>query len=162
MKCQIRLAENQDADAISRVITAALRQTNARDYPAEVIARVEQNFTAQAILSLMLKREVYVAAFERAVVATASLDGAVIRTVFVDPLHQRSGIGRQLMAVIESSARSAGLTELRVPSSITAQRFYASLGFDVEREEFYEGERTIIMRRKLEAKHGQSCQALGK
>lgn len=149
MQCQIRLATDEDAVAINRVIIAALRESNSKDYPADVIAAVERGFTVQAIRSLMTQRQVYVGTVGLSVIATASLDDDVVRSVFVDPKHQRIGIGRQLMAVIRSRAASAGVDVLRVPSSITAQDFYASLGFVAIRDEFHGAERTVIMQLQL-------------
>jgi len=85
------------------------------------------------------------------VIATASLDGDVVRSVFVEPEHQGLGVGKQLMAVIEDEAIARGLEVLRVPSSITAERFYARLGFCTVRDTFYGEERTVVMQKTLPA-----------
>ena len=61
MDCQIRLATALDAAAISLVTIRSLRESNARDYPPDVIARVEQGFSPQGIFGLMAQRQVYVA-----------------------------------------------------------------------------------------------------
>lgn len=150
MRCLVRPATAEDAVAISRVVIAALRDSNARDYPPEVIAQVEHSFAPQAISALLAKRKVYVACLGEALVGTAGLDGDVVRSVFVDPAHQGGGIGRQLMEVIHATAASAGVRALRVPSSITAQTFYAALGYQKLREEFHGAERTIVMEKRLE------------
>ncbi len=55
-----------------------------------------------------------------------------------------------LMERIQSIAINAGLNLLRVPSSITAEGFYASLGFIKVRDEFHKSERTIIMTKILD------------
>lgn len=149
MDYQIRLATTDDAQAISLITIRSLRESNAQDYPPDVIARVEQTFSPQGILGLMAQRQVYVAKVGQQVVATASLDKDVVRSVFVDPRYQGRGIGRQLMAVIHSVAINAGLKSLRVPSSITAEGFYASLGYEKVRDEFHGVERTIIMQKRL-------------
>lgn len=44
MQYLIRRATPGDAQAISKVVIAALRESNARDYSPEVIARIGQNF----------------------------------------------------------------------------------------------------------------------
>jgi citrate lyase synthetase len=150
MDCLIRIATREDAPAISKVIVNALRQSNAHDYSAEIIAQVERSFAPQAILDLLIQRQVFVATVRDQVVATASLDRDVIRSVFVDPPHQGTGIRRQLMTMLLAVAVSNGITRLRVPSSITAEGFYASLGFSKVRDEFHGAERTIIMERMLE------------
>jgi GNAT superfamily N-acetyltransferase len=69
--------------------------------------------------------------------------------VFVEPAYQGRGIGRQLMTRIQSIAIAGGINELRIPSSITAEGFYASLCFKKVRDVFHESERTIIMSKTL-------------
>ena len=149
MECLIRNAMYADAPAISRVIIGTLRESNAQDYSSEIIDQVELSFSPQAILRLLTQRQVFVAILESHVVATASLDHDVVRSVFVEPAYQGKGIGRQLMTKIQSIAIAGGLNLLRVPSSITAEGFYASLGFKQIRDVFHESERTIIMSKTL-------------
>ncbi|UZJ62788.1 GNAT family N-acetyltransferase [Pseudomonas sp. KU26590] len=145
----IRKATDNDATAISHVIVAALRESNSQDYSAAVIAQVELSFSPSAILRFMAQRQVYVASFGEEIIATASLDQGTVRSVFVAPSHQGSGIGRALMAAIESAATTHGVSRLRVPSSITAEGFYRSLGYSPIRDEYHGEERTIIMEKSL-------------
>ncbi|MBV4496557.1 GNAT family N-acetyltransferase [Pseudomonas sp. SWRI12] len=146
----IRNAMATDAPAISQTIINALRQSNAQDYSPEIIDQVVQNFSPPAILQLLAQRQILVATVDNHIVATASLDQDVVRSVFVDPSYQGKGLGRHLMARIQSIAINAGLKLLRVPSSITAEGFYASLGFEKVRDEFHKSERTIIMTKTLD------------
>jgi N-acetylglutamate synthase-like GNAT family acetyltransferase len=149
MEIEIRRATEEDAESISRVILAALRKTNAKDYSPDTIARVEQSFSPSAVSALFRKRKVFAAVVHDTVVGTASLDGTAVRSVFVAPeLHGR-GIGKRLMAVVEQTARADGVDVLTVPSSVTAELFYAKLGFQAVRDSYYDDERTIIMERSL-------------
>jgi len=145
MECHIRRAQRDDAQAISRIVIAALRESNSRDYPTEVIAQVEQSFSPTAVSALLDSRVVFVAFNQSELLGTASLDGEVVRTVFVAPIHHGTGIGRLLMEAIHAAAIRAGVTALRVPSSITAQGFYTRLGYRKLRDEFHGAERTIVM-----------------
>ena len=147
--CEIRLALETDVEAISDVIVAALRETNAKDYSQDIIDRVAESFTPAAVRRFLDSRLVFVAIEGADVVGTASLDGAVVRTVFVSPTVQKQGIGSQLMAEVERAARLKGTEMLSVPSSIGAQAFYTKLGFNVVRDNYYGDERTIIMERLL-------------
>ncbi|MHC8299291.1 GNAT family N-acetyltransferase [Pseudomonas sp. ZS1P83] len=149
MNNQIRLATPDDAAAISQVIIQSLRKSNALDYPPEVISQVEKSFSAEAIRALLKQRLVFVATIDKRVVATASLDQDVVRSVFVEPSHQGGGLGRQLMAMLQSVAQDAKIEVLRVPSSLTAEAFYFKLGYRKVRDEFHGAERTIIMERRL-------------
>ena len=145
----IRLSRQQDAEGISRVVLSALRETNSRDYSEAVIARVEQSFSPAAVLDLMKRRLTFVAVEGDHVIGTAGLDGNVVRTVFIAPEHQGRGIGRALMAHVEQAALGNGVTVLVVPSSVTAEPFYARLGFHAVRDSHFGEERTIVMERRL-------------
>ncbi|WP_319944186.1 GNAT family N-acetyltransferase [Mesorhizobium sp. AR10] len=150
LELTIRRANEDDAEAVSRVILAALRETNAKDYSQDIIARVEKSFSPSAVLALMRRRRVSVAVVRDRIVGTASLDGSTVRSVFVDPELQRRGIGQRLMAEVEEAAHADGVTVLAVPSSVTAEPFYAKLGFKAVRDSYHGDERTIIMERSLE------------
>ena len=153
MSTAVRLAQPTDAEGISQVILAALRSSNAQDYPADVIARVASNFTPEAVLALLARRVVLVAVQDEVIVATAALDANVVRSVFVNPSLQGQGIGRLLMIEIELRAREAGVTVLSVPSSLTAEPFYSKLGFHTVRDVYHGNERTLVMEKALLSRH---------
>ena len=153
MSTVVRLAQTADAEGISQVILAALHSSNARDYPAQVIARVAGNFTPEAVLGLLTRRVVLVAVQGEEIVATAALDVNVVRSVFVNPALQGRGIGRMLMIEVELRAREAGVTVLSVPSSLTAEPFYTRLGFDTVRDVYHGSERTLVMEKILSSRH---------
>jgi len=73
----------------------------------------------------------------------------VVRTVFVSPDVQAQGIGKLLMAEVERTACKRKISVLAVPSSVTAETFYAGLGFRAVRDSYHGDERTIIMERSL-------------
>jgi GNAT superfamily N-acetyltransferase len=147
---EIRAATPADADAISRTIIRALRETNAQDYPPHVIAAVAENFSPEHVATQIAARQAYVAVIDGVVIGTASLHGHVVRSVYVDPHHQGKGVGARLMDTVELLARRQAVDTLSVPSSITAQAFYQHIGYLVVREEFHGDERTIIMKKKLD------------
>lgn len=149
MECHVRSATNKDAAAISRVVLAALRESNSQDYPPDVIAQVERSFAPETVIAQLAKRRVFVALLGENIIGTAALDRDVVRSVFVDPAHQKGGIGRHLMDVIHGSAALAGIGVVRVPASITAEKFYAALGYQKVRDEFHGAERTIVMEKQL-------------
>ena len=153
MSTAVRLAQPTDAEGISQVILAALHSSNARDYPADVIARVASNFTPDAVLALLTRRLVLVAVQGKAIVATAALDSNVVRSVFGNPDLHGQGIGRLLMIEIELRAREVGVTVLSVPSSLTAEPFYTKLGFHTVRDVYHGNERTLVMEKPLSSRH---------
>jgi GNAT superfamily N-acetyltransferase len=149
MELEICSATAAHVDGISAVIIESLRTTNAKDYAPDIIERIAQNFSPPRVLALLGKRDVVVALLGAQVVGTAGLDGDFIRTVFVAPDVPGRGVGRRLMHELERRARSKGLAKLSVPSSITAEAFYAKLGFAPVRDVHHGAERTILMERRL-------------
>lgn len=149
MAIEIREAVQVDARAISQVIIAALRTTNTKDYSRDVIEQVEKSFSPSAVADFIGKRIVFVALQDQAVVGTASLDGHVVRSVFVGPQAHRQGIGRLLLSTVEQRATDLAIMTLLVPSSVTAERFYQKLGYSAVRETYHGEERTIVMERRL-------------
>lgn len=147
MSIFIREARSEDADAVSSLIIAAIKETNAKDYPASFIKKLPDNFSAENVAGRMLSRKVYVAVKSGDIIGTASLDKATVRSVFVMPNHQEVGIGLALMKHIEALAMQSYVKTLTVPSSITAEGFYQKLGYVKVREE-YEGEEKIILMSK--------------
>jgi len=149
MECVIRAAHEGDAAGASLVILRALRETNTKDYSQDIIERLAKSFGPADVLKLIGKRKVFVAVIGGRIVGTASLDGKVVRTVFVAPDVQGRGVGRLLMAEVARAAREMGVEELAVPSSVTAEHFYSKLGFKAVRDSYHGEERTIIMERSL-------------
>lgn len=49
MAREIRQALEMDAEAISAVIIASLRETNAKDYSPDIIDRIAENFSPTAV-----------------------------------------------------------------------------------------------------------------
>jgi len=152
---EIRPATVEDAEAICRVAIRALRETNARDYAPDVIARLVAGFSPERIATFIASRPFYVALADGVIVGTANLDGTAARAVFVDPNHQGLGIGAGLMAVIEDLARARAVTTLHVQSSVTAEGFYKKLGYAAVGEKFKGSERTVTMEKRLDAERSR-------
>src|SRR5688572_4783138 len=97
----IRRAAIDDAEAISRVIVQAVERTNSKDYPPAIIAEVIGNFSPERVIERLLTRQVFAVTEQEMVVGTGSLDGTMVRSVFVLPRFQRRGVGRALLGHIE-------------------------------------------------------------
>ena len=146
----LRRATQDDAAALSRLIVATLRTSNAADYAPAVIARVAEEFSAERLAGMLERRRVLVACEGPLIVGTAALDGDRVRSVFVAPERQGEGIGAMLVAEIARSAAEACVTGLTLQSSLTARGFYAGLGFTALGEALQGDEITIVMRREIQ------------
>lgn len=159
----IREFTNDDCHQISSIIRDNLIHVNRKDYSEKIINNMYSMFTPEYIVSLSEKRKVLVAVSEDTIVGTASLEQDTIYTVFVDKQHHNLSIGRNLINFIERFALDSGITLLKLPSSITAQRFYEKLGYQefdvVESEDFG---RDIIMMKNISRNKEELYESNGK
>lgn len=126
----IRPAGPTDAEALSALILHTVRISNAADYDADTITAISRNFTPALVLEKMASRDVFVAhTVSGDICGTVSLGNGKLHSLFVDPDFQRNGLGRRLVVHLEQHARTTGLTDLHLSSSLTARPFYARLGY---------------------------------
>ena len=116
------------------MISLTLRASNADDYSSDALSRIEAEFSPSGLQTLAKQRRIFVAVENAAIVGTASVAGNWVHAVFVHPLRQGRGLGRQLMETLESHARTHGERWLGLYASIGAVPFYRSLGWRIERD----------------------------
>jgi GNAT superfamily N-acetyltransferase len=63
------------------------------------------------------------------IVGTGSVIGDVVLRVFVDPGHQKQGLGRMIMDELEKRAEANGVKILQLRALANARKFYESLGY---------------------------------
>lgn len=132
----IREFAPEDAERLSRLILQNLRQVNIRDYSRDGIEALVPFYTPAALIDKARDHLMIVCLRGGALVGTASLDGPKVRNVFVDIDMHGQGIGRLLMAHIESCARENHVTRLYLHAGPSALGFYTKLGYEtVERIE---------------------------
>jgi len=149
---RIRKFQREDAQRVSRLIRKALLEVNSMDYPKKVIDFMCDRFTPRNLIEISSRRDIYVIVHESKVLATGSLSGHEIMTVFVDPGFQGKGIGTKMMDFLEGIAVKKSHMSVKLSSSITAHVFYKKRGYRdlrVNLDEDYG--KTIIMRKKLRA-----------
>ena len=97
----IRRATADDSQAVYELVLRALRETNARDYPASVIDRLVLTLP-EKIASNLDSWHAFVAIVDGRVVGTASLSGHTVKSVFVHPDYKRGGVATRLMGAVET------------------------------------------------------------
>ncbi|MGL4319619.1 MAG: GNAT family N-acetyltransferase [Paracoccaceae bacterium] len=140
MTLTIRPATWDDLAAVDRLLADTYPRLLAADYAPSILV------TALPIISraqpgLVTSGRYFVAMREHDLLAaggwsmgapgggTASAGVGHIRHMVTDWRHQRQGIGRALIAAVLADAKGAGVGRMECLSTLTAERFYASLGF---------------------------------
>ncbi|MGL5012326.1 MAG: GNAT family N-acetyltransferase [Paracoccaceae bacterium] len=136
----IRPAGRADLAAVDLLLAESYPRLLAADYAPSVLV------TALPIISraqpaLVLSGQYFVALSENRVMAAGGWSKGApgqggmqagighVRHVVTDYRMQRQGVGRALMTAVLADARRAGMAGMDCLSTLTAERFYASLGF---------------------------------
>jgi ribosomal protein S18 acetylase RimI-like enzyme len=145
----IRQAEPEDQEALVDCVQAAYTKYIERigKRPAPLLADYK---------ALIAQRVVYVLAAQegvRGVLVMMPQDGGMfVENVAIDPLFQRQGLGRALMAFAEQQARKAQLGEIRLYTNEVMTEnllFYQQLGFEEEGRQVQNGYHRVFLRKGL-------------
>lgn len=155
----IRRFRAGDESTVSRMIARTLSISNAKDYPADQIEELIKRMNPQFISDCASQRHFYVAEEDGIVVGCASIgpfwgktDESGIFTVFVDPEHQKLGVGKRLISFLEKDEYFLRADRVEIPASITAVGFYMKLGYEPKNGDLVPDEERLIRlekRRKL-------------
>jgi GNAT superfamily N-acetyltransferase len=126
----VRPFASVDAAAVSALIAATMRQSNAGDYPAQRLEALIAYFSPEKLRVLATERDCLVGVAAGEVIATAAREGDELATFFVLPQWQRRGVGARLLTQLERNARDRGIERLRVEASITGAGFYERHGYE--------------------------------
>lgn len=135
----LRRAIAADAPAIWAVRAGAIRQTCRSHYPAELLERWASSPLPDTFQS-RIENEYFIvgtAGSRVAGFAALKVSGAEIEAVFVAPDAGRRGLGRALLADLETVARQSGLQSLSLNASLNAVPFYCAVGYSAVSEGIY-------------------------
>ncbi len=130
----IRPYEKGDLSALNNLIYRTIEISYREAYPSRAIDFFKQFHSEEEIIKRTTSGTVLVVEQNGELIATASLDGAEIFAVFVDPDRQGAGLGKKLMELLENQARKDGVIETVLSISLPSRRFYEGLGYQVVEE----------------------------
>jgi N-acetylglutamate synthase-like GNAT family acetyltransferase len=139
---QLRVANLKDTAAVEKVLKASYPILMAVAYDKAVLTPVLKLIT-KANNSLLTSGTYYVAETDEGLMVgcggwtiekppgadDVGIEVGHLRHFGTSPDWTRRGIGRAIFQQCESTAKSTGVKELEVCSSLNAEQFYAALGF---------------------------------
>jgi GNAT superfamily N-acetyltransferase len=127
----LRAARFEDVSPLLQLIERAIEHGCGGQYDGAQRRAVFLGYASNLFVDALGPFETLVAEIDgrMAAVAQLDLDAGVLRALFVDAGLQGRGIGRALLAAVETRARAAGCSRLRGAMSLNAVPFYASVGF---------------------------------
>jgi len=138
MDIKIRLTQPSDLDELCALIKRTVEESFIKVYPTFSIKYVLENqLNIDRIKKRMENDHFYVATNKGKIIGCACIgvhreneNWRIIKTVFVDPKCQGSGIGKMLIDTLEADARAGNAIRIEVPASLFAVGFYKHLGYE--------------------------------
>lgn len=134
MDCIIRRAVKSDAAPACEVVRRSIIELCAADHRGdrETLAKWLDNKTTALFEDWIASDRSVTLVAERAgsIVGVGLMNqSGAIHLLYVSPDARFSGVSKALLAALEEEAAAAGISEMRLESTITAQRFYADAGY---------------------------------
>jgi GNAT superfamily N-acetyltransferase len=150
-KVRVRRFEIKDLEEVKELIARTIEVCYGDYYLKEVIDFFGMFHWDGNILKTALDGYIAVAEVNGRITATGSLMDDFILRVFVDPKHQKKGLGRMIMVGLERQASARGVKVLRLRSLASSRKFYESLGYktvergfeEVDNRKFFEYYRMV-------------------
>lgn len=133
---QVRAATVKDAEVISGLVCRCYEGFEQTDgWPHDVVTELKAvRGSADCIRELIARERVFVAEDGGSVLGAVSIRENEVTKLFVNPIHQRQGIGRRLFAHAESFIRDQGYGHMLLGAAVqTPIAFYKKMGMDVTR-----------------------------
>jgi ribosomal protein S18 acetylase RimI-like enzyme len=129
----VRPARPEDADAVHRVHTEAIREGGGGHYPPEVLEVWVDAFNPGNFPRNLQKMAFFVAERPGGPIAgflALNLETRELDSLYVAPWGHGMGLGSYLLGYAEEMARQAGLADLWLDSSLNAVSFYSRYGWE--------------------------------
>jgi len=128
---EIRRYQQGEEGAIWQVYFAATRESIARDYHADLIDRwAPHDHDVNKWKNRLVQKNPFVAVQGGEIVGMAEIEaGGFIDYFYVHPKAQGRGVGKALLAAVESETATLGVSLIFADVSITAKSFFLSRGF---------------------------------
>jgi N-acetylglutamate synthase-like GNAT family acetyltransferase len=137
MNIHVRKFRQEDAGAVSELITHTLRTTNIKDYSEDLIENTAAQFTPEKVIERAGWTHFYVFCDGERIVGCGAIGPywgseteSCLFNIFVHPTCQGKGIGRKIIETLEQDEYFLRAKRVEVPASITAVNFYRKFGYD--------------------------------
>lgn len=133
----IRRFTESDSKSVSDLIRNTVKISNAKDYPPEIIDLLDKTETPEHVIERASWTHFYVVEDEGVIIGCGAIgpfwgkeDESSLFTIFVDPDHQKCGIGRLIINTLENDEFFLRAKRIEIPASITGVPFYRKFGYD--------------------------------
>ena len=132
----IRRFKEKDAVIVSDLIRNTIKISNAKDYPPEIIKILDESETPEHVCERASWTHFYVVEDNEVIIGCGAIgpywgkeDESSLFTIFVDPAHQKKGIGKLIIDTLESDEFFLRAKRIEIPASVTGVPFYQKMGY---------------------------------
>ena len=142
----IRKAERNDAQAAFEVRNRAILSKCTGHYSEQQLQTWISGSISEAF-EKTVEKSFYVAVKDGEIVATGMItfETGMVDAIFVDPDQMGYGLAKAMINHIEKLAVSAGLTVLKLESTLNAASFYRSCGFEGDEVSTYQSAKGVTL-----------------
>jgi len=144
---RVREFHENDLEAVYALVQNSVAVSYRDVYPAEAVALFLEDHNRKRILEDALSGYCVIAEKGNEILGTGTLlEDNHLRRFYINPAHQYTGIGKLIYAEIEKRALRDRIETLRLGASLLSKRFWESVGFVVDSEEYIpvENERRLM------------------
>lgn len=132
----IRRFKDDDAEAVSALVTRNFLEVNSKDYGKEAMEELSEVYNADKIREIASYAHMYVVCEDTKIVGTGSISSfwgseteSILLTIFVLPEKHGQGIGRKIIETLEQDELFLRANRIEIPASITGCGFYEKMGY---------------------------------
>ena len=133
----IRRFEDNDAEAVSLLITRNFLEVNINDYTEKQMKALSNKYDADKVKQIASYAHTYVVCEDEKIIGTGSISSfwgskteSILLTIFVLPELHHQGIGTQIIKALENDELFLRANRIEIPASITACKFYEKMGYN--------------------------------
>ncbi|MDE7339530.1 MAG: GNAT family N-acetyltransferase [Lachnospiraceae bacterium] len=133
----VRTCQEEDVEAIVRLIARNFREVNVKDYGAEAMEELVASHDVNWFKGVAEYANVYVFWRKDKIVGVGSISSfwgslteSILLTIFVLPELHHQGIGSFIIDTLEADELFLRADRIEIPASITAVEFYRKKGYD--------------------------------
>ncbi|KEQ16902.1 GNAT family N-acetyltransferase [Endozoicomonas numazuensis] len=141
---KIRKAQRSDAQRAFELRTLAIRSECKGHYSDEALTMWTDGKASEQFMDTV-EQKFHVVMLEGEVAGTGMIntENGMVDAIFVDTQFMGKGVARKMMTHLEQIARAAGLSQMKLDSTLNAAAFYRRCGFVGDKVSTYHSPRGL-------------------
>jgi GNAT superfamily N-acetyltransferase len=133
---KVKEFDKQQIESLYGMVQSVIGISYPDVYPPEAVRYFKEHHTKEDILNDASAGYTLIADYGGEILGTGTLLDTNVRRVYINPIHQHQGIGKLIVTKLEKRALKNKIIALDLSASLISKRFWESLGYCINSEEF--------------------------